>query len=195
MYCIKPQTYVIVPRLSLTKGFTLLELMVTVAMIAVLAAIAIPSYQQQIRRNHEQKVKSLLLMQANDLDRWRARQLNYAGFAPPNIALDTTDSMSFDYPVVYNDTPASALAPSASGIWYTIQLATITGGANPVAVSLSNPSPQVATNWVLLARPQRTGMPIIGMTSRGVRCQSLDGTLTAETLFTDGNCGARSESW
>ena len=37
--------------MSRTRGFTLLELLITVAMVAILAAVAIPSFQDMIERN------------------------------------------------------------------------------------------------------------------------------------------------
>ena len=42
-------------------GFTLIELMITVAIVAVLAAVAYPSYMSQIRRSHRAEAKTALL--------------------------------------------------------------------------------------------------------------------------------------
>jgi len=43
------------------SGFTLIELMITVAIVAILAAVAYPSYLSQIRRSHRTEGKDVLL--------------------------------------------------------------------------------------------------------------------------------------
>ena len=43
------------------KGFTLIELMVTLAVFAILAAIAYPSYMNQIRKTRRADAQSLLM--------------------------------------------------------------------------------------------------------------------------------------
>lgn len=51
------------------KGFTLIELMIVVAIVGILAAIAYPSYAEYIRRGHRAEARASLLQMAQWMER------------------------------------------------------------------------------------------------------------------------------
>lgn len=70
---------------TLSKGFTLIELMITVAIIGILAAVALPSYQDYIRRGHRADAKAALLENVQFMERYFTetnRYLDASGDAP-----------------------------------------------------------------------------------------------------------------
>lgn len=70
-------------RRSHVPGFTLIELMITVAVVAILAAIAYPSYQEQIRKSRRAQAKADLVEYAQMAERWHTVNNSYATFALP----------------------------------------------------------------------------------------------------------------
>ena len=65
------------------KGFTLIELMIVVAIVAILAAIALPSYNEYIRRGHQAEARAALLQGAQ----WMERASTATGVYPLTAAL------------------------------------------------------------------------------------------------------------
>ncbi len=51
------------------QGFTLIELMITVAIIGILASIALPSYQDSVRKSRRNDAQGVLLGLANAMER------------------------------------------------------------------------------------------------------------------------------
>lgn len=54
---------------SLLQGFTLIELMITVAIIGILASIVYPSYRQYVQRANRAEARSVLLEAAQFMER------------------------------------------------------------------------------------------------------------------------------
>ena len=65
---------------SLSRGFTLIELMVVVAIVAIIMAIAIPSYQEQVRKSNRGLAKSDLLELTQCAERYHTTNGTYVGF-------------------------------------------------------------------------------------------------------------------
>lgn len=61
-------------------GFTLIELMITVAVIAVLSAIAYPSYTNQVRKSKRAAAKAEMVEYAQRAERWYTLNNSYTNF-------------------------------------------------------------------------------------------------------------------
>jgi type IV pilus assembly protein PilE len=66
-------------------GFTLIELMITVAIIAILAAIAFPSYIQYITRSNRAAAEGYMLEVTSLQQRYLLDARTYAGPVCPNV--------------------------------------------------------------------------------------------------------------
>ena len=62
----------------IARGFTLIELLIVVAVIGILAAIAFPSYQDQVRKGKRSEGKAALLKAAQLQERYYTANNTYA---------------------------------------------------------------------------------------------------------------------
>ncbi len=51
------------------RGVTLIELMITLTVLAIVVSVAVPGYRQQVIRTHRAEAKQLLLTEATALER------------------------------------------------------------------------------------------------------------------------------
>lgn len=70
-------------RRSTPQGFTLLELLIVVAIMGILASIALPAYQNSVLRSGRAEAKSELLQVASDQERYFSNFNSYVDDATP----------------------------------------------------------------------------------------------------------------
>ena len=79
------------------KGFTMMELMLVVVIVAILVSIAYPSYIQYVRKSKRGEAQQLLMNWAINQEIWRSNHTTYAGTG--DLAVPTHDDYTFDFAV------------------------------------------------------------------------------------------------
>jgi len=83
--------------MKLQRGFTLIELMITVVIVGILAAVAVPSYTNHVKRGNAQEAPSNLLAMKTQAEQYYADHpaVGYTGF--PCTPATATSTNKFDY--------------------------------------------------------------------------------------------------
>jgi len=158
------------------KAFTLIELMVTVAIIGILASIAYPTYQDSVMKSRRADVKTVMLGVANAMERHFTETNSYcdAALAAGGTAVTDCGTATED-----TGTPSIYVIPPETIPFYTVTIS---------AVSNINATAKTASGYTLSAAPAAGAQAndkcgTLMLTHTGVK-----GVTGAATGFTAANC-------
>lgn len=116
-----------------SRGFTLIELLIAVAIVAILAAIAYPTYNNAVRKARRADAKSLLLELA-------ARQEQFFSSQAPNTYADRLTGLGY-----------GADAQPTEGGWYMVNVSAAT---NPAGAACNATAANPCVTFTLTAISQ-----------------------------------------
>lgn len=137
------------PKLNCTRGFTLIEIMIVVALIAILSAIAMPAYNNYINRGKLKTAQADLVALSLNLENYYQKRLAY-----PDTALADTGAVKDDFtgwsPAAddddfnYSTATGSGSDPAESA--YSVIATGTSGGVLNCVLTLNNKGEKTLTN-------------------------------------------------
>ena len=128
------------------QGFTLIELLITLVIVAILAAVAVPSYLDSVRSARRADAHAILLKAQLAQEKYRGNNTSYAS---TTAALGWASGNSADgyYTVAFSGVSASGYTATATAVNGTSQ-ANDTGCTNIVLTQTGgNTTTTPATCW------------------------------------------------
>jgi type IV pilus assembly protein PilE len=102
------------------RGFTLVELMIVVAIIGIISAFAYPSYVENVRRTNRVAAAGILLENAQFMERFFTENSTYVGGVLPILRAPKDPGTTQNYTI--------SLTAGTTATAYTIQAIPTTGG-------------------------------------------------------------------
>ena len=110
------------------RGFTLIELMITVAIVGVLASIALPAYQDSVAKSRRAEVRAILMEASQWMERFYSENYRYdqnTAASPVNDAMPASLKIS---PRVQGGTYTIAVTAVQTPPSYVLTATRVAGG-------------------------------------------------------------------
>ncbi len=158
-------------------GFTLIELMVVIFILSIIAAVGIPSYQDQVRKGVASSAEQEMQKIAEQLERYKAKNFTYRKFDPNYIYSTDANAPSLTEIIL----PLNA---TGSAIKYKITIRDLQDTTKPLTDNSA-----AGRGWSIqaLAVNDPKNYNFL-MTSQGLRCKN-----TSNITYT--SCGSNSSAW
>lgn len=98
-----------------TSGFTLIELMIVIAIVAIVTAVALPSYRGYVQRSYRSEAKAGLMQAAQWMERAATANGTYPLTAAFPATLKKTPSDKYDISVASTDGSTYTLTATRKG--------------------------------------------------------------------------------
>ena len=115
-----------------SKGFTLIELMVVVAIIGIIASVAYPSYQGYISNTYQAQASADLKLCALALDRYYSNDFTYLAADTNNVCTLVSPGNSATGTQKYNITFVTLTADN-----YVVKATPVSGSCGGMCIKLS----------------------------------------------------------
>lgn len=139
-------------RLNLSRGFSLIEVIVAMAIVAILAAIALPSYRVYVERSNRAVARSALSEVVSRQESWYLDRKRYA---------TSLDRLGWGGDPLFLDREGSLAATSTAQSIYRVSLE-----GNPASLACPPGGAVSASGFSVVAEP-------IGAQTSDTRCATL----------------------
>lgn len=120
------------------KGFTLMELMIVVAILGIIAAVALPAYQDSVAKARRSDAQGALTSFANAMERYYTTNSTYTGAASAGADTGAPTIFSTTAPLDGGSVFYNLTISAATDSTYTLRATAVNGQAGDGNLELDN---------------------------------------------------------